>query len=269
MPEYFFHVALELLPHPVRESNQVQPSLVASTVIKALQPFTRAIFQKRDAKPLSLSHNTATHQSPHLEGPNVAPLASSHVPSDPSDQRLDDISIESMDITRTPQEGPRTPKETNGENHISKGIGTALSGVRTKGQYTPLDQKSTDSVWGIVHLYRDAAETPGLYGDSPLSKPTDPWLHGLTKESIGPRHNPPPDQDCTMLCILAVPSYMAPSDFLGFVGEETGNEVSHFRMIKTARANRYMVLMKFRHGKKARQWQQEWNGKVFNTMEVS
>jgi BRCA1-associated protein len=61
---------------------------------------------------------------------------------------------------------------------------------------------------------------------------------------------------------------MSPSDFLGFVGEGTRDDVSHFRMIRTARANRYMVLMKFRSGKKAREWQKEWNGKVFNSMEV-
>jgi BRCA1-associated protein len=30
-----------------------------------------------------------------------------------------------------------------------------------------------------------------------------------------------------------------------------------------------MVLMKFRSGKKAKEWQKDWNGKVFNSMEVS
>ncbi|CBF85985.1 putative RING and UBP finger domain protein [Aspergillus nidulans FGSC A4] len=75
------------------------------------------------------------------------------------------------------------------------------------------------------------------------------------------------EYDCTTLCILAVPSYMSASDLLGFVGEATMDDVSHFRMIRTARANRYMVLMKFRSGKKAREWQKEWNGKVFNSME--
>ncbi|KAE8310375.1 hypothetical protein BDV41DRAFT_545377 [Aspergillus transmontanensis] len=60
---------------------------------------------------------------------------------------------------------------------------------------------------------------------------------------------------------------MSPSDFLGFVGEASMDDVSHFRMIRTARANRYMVLLKFRSGKKAKEWQKEWNGKVFNSME--
>ena len=40
-------------------------------------------------------------------------------------------------------------------------------------------------------------------------------------------------------------------------------------MVRTSRANRYMVLMKFKNGKRAREWQYEWNGKVFNSIEVS
>jgi hypothetical protein len=61
---------------------------------------------------------------------------------------------------------------------------------------------------------------------------------------------------------------MTPSDFLGFVGEPTRENVSHFRLIKTSRANKYMVLMKFREAKRAREWRKQWNGKAFNSMEV-
>lgn len=152
--------------------------------------------------------------------------------------------------------------------HIGKGIGTSANGVQTKGRYEPLDQGTTDSVWGVVHLYRDADETPGLYGDTLLSQPSNPWYSRAPRDSHSTFHPPAADQDCTTLCILAVPSYLAPSDFLGFVGEESREQVSHFRMIRTARANRYMVLIKFRDGRKARSWQKAWNGKVFNSMEV-
>lgn len=61
---------------------------------------------------------------------------------------------------------------------------------------------------------------------------------------------------------------MTPSDFLGFMGEQTREEVSHFRLIRTSRANKYMVLMKFREAEKARAWRKEWDGKAFNSMEV-
>ncbi|KAB8200336.1 BRCA1-associated protein 2-domain-containing protein [Aspergillus parasiticus] len=167
------------------------------------------------------------------------------------------------------------------DNLVATGIGTdILGGLRTRGKYIPLDQQTSDSVWGIVHLYRDAQETPYLVeedypsylkGSAAARQPYDELGGGSNpRQDVHVEEQPPflyPDDDCTTLCILAVPSYMSPSDFLGFVGEASMDDVSHFRMIRTARANRYMVLLKFRSGKKAKEWQKEWNGKVFNSME--
>ncbi|RDW81066.1 putative RING and UBP finger domain protein [Aspergillus mulundensis] len=173
-------------------------------------------------------------------------------------------------------------------NPVTTGIGTdILGGLRTKGQYTPLDQKTSDSIWGIVHLYRDAHETPFLGADeypaelkgssaaAARRSYADNTEYGVSSGSVertsglgsDSSSTLQPDEECTTLCVLAVPSYMSASDLLGFVGEATMDDVSHFRMIRTARANRYMVLMKFRNGKKAGEWQREWNGKVFNSME--
>ncbi|KAE8361897.1 BRCA1-associated protein 2-domain-containing protein [Aspergillus caelatus] len=167
------------------------------------------------------------------------------------------------------------------DNPVATGIGTdILGGLRTKGKYIPLDQQTSDSVWGIVHLYRDAQETPYLVEEDYPSYLKGSAAARQPYDELGGGSNPRqdvhveehssllyPDDDCTTLCILAVPSYMSPSDFLGFVGEASMDDVSHFRMIRTARANRYMVLLKFRSGKKAKEWQKEWNGKVFNSME--
>jgi BRCA1-associated protein len=123
-------------------------------------------------------------------------------------------------------------------------------GLATKGRFVPSNLKDTEVGWGVVHLYRDGQETPGLY------------------DELVPAGAEFKEEDCTTLCILAVPSYMTPSDLLGFVGEQTREDVSHFRLIKTSRANKYMVLMKFREAKVAREWRREWNGKTFNSMEV-
>lgn len=123
-------------------------------------------------------------------------------------------------------------------------------GLATKGKFIPSDLKDTEVGWGVVHLYRDGQETPGLYDEVDRGDKT---------------FN---EEDCTTLCILAVPSYMTPSDFLGFMGEQTREYVSHFRLIRTSRANKYMVLMKFREAKRAREWRKEWDGKPFNSMEV-
>jgi BRCA1-associated protein len=138
----------------------------------------------------------------------------------------------------------------------------APAGVATKGVFIPSDPKNTDVGYGIVHLYRDIKETAGLYEDDVVASkiPESPQADRTNKFDA--------DQ-CTTLCILAVPSYMTPSDLLGYVGEKTREEVSHFRLIRTGRTNKYMVLMKFRDAKKAKEWQKAWDGKPFNSMEVS
>ncbi|OJD13941.1 hypothetical protein AJ78_05656 [Emergomyces pasteurianus Ep9510] len=237
-----------------------------------------------------------------------------------SDKRLDQISIESIDMvvpeqnqnrkqiqvhnqqrtdTNQQHQEQQHSKGSNSSNQIAKGIGTSvLGGLATKGRYVPLDQKASDPAWGIVHLYRDVEDTSALYKDdddpsflkgSALTRSS--MIDGNSNSNFERKYGSadvlageaeagesggsgssattavPSAEDCTTLCILAVPSYMSPSDFLGFVGEQTRDEVSHFRMIRTARANRYMVLMKFRSGKRAKEWQRDWNGKVFNSME--
>ncbi len=181
------------------------------------------------------------------------------------DWRYDRIAVESIDMANVGGlEEHRTNKEPQG--HINNGIGAGPSGLATKGRYEPLDLEQDDVGWGIVRLYRDAEETPGLYDDVSLSKGSKGGRSSLRK---GDGETPAfRDEDCTTLCILAVPSYLTPSDFLGFVGEKTRDEISHFRMIRTERGNRYMVLMKFRSGKKAKEWRKEWNGKAFDGMEV-
>jgi len=76
-------------------------------------------------------------------------------------------------------------------------------------------------------------------------------------------------EECTILCVPAVPAYFSPSDFLGFVGEKTREMVSHFRMVMTGQNNTYLVLMKFKDSEFARKWKVQWDGKLFNSIEVS
>lgn len=147
-----------------------------------------------------------------------------------------------MQSSASDQDGRPRAKSLKQPSHT-----TNSGGLATKGKFIPSNIKDTEVGWGVVHLYRDGQETPGLYEDVPEA--------GFKEE------------ECTTLCILAVPSYMTPSDFLGFVGEQTREGVSHFRLIRTSRANKFMVLMKFRDAKKAREWRKEWNGKPFNSME--
>ncbi|CAK4030675.1 RING finger ETP1 [Lecanosticta acicola] len=156
------------------------------------------------------------------------------------DWRYDAVEIESIDMESSKSKSKR---------------GTANGGLHTKAVYWPSDPKTTEVGWGVVHLYRDTEESSMLGGDDTSRK-------GLKDGEDG--FNP---EDCTTLCILAVPSWMMPSDLLGFVGDQAREDVSHFRLIRTGRANKYMVLMKFRSAKKARDWQKAHNGRLFSAAE--
>lgn len=112
-----------------------------------------------------------------------------------------------------------------------------------RGKFVPSPVEE-DLGLGVVHLYR---------GKDDIEDDRSTKIDG---------------EDGTILAIVAVPSYLTPSDFLGFVAEGTKQSVSHFRMIRTAAKNRYMVLMKFYDKAKADAFYDSYNGKLFNSMEA-
>jgi BRCA1-associated protein len=262
MPDYFFHVGVELFTdnhHDSRDhdrtdltiAEQTPPNL--SAFFRALKPFSRSTERRK----------SRNYLYDHKQDHGIEPAHSDVLQPDLKDHRLDTIVVEGTDMS--PEAGEDVSAK---ENIIERGLGSAISGRHMKGRYEPLKGQNEAEGFGIVHLYRDSEETAGLYQDSAY-RSSDLWSDGRRSLSTRTPLPAPKDEDCTTLCILAVPSYMTPSDFLSWVGEDTRSKVSHFRMVRTSRANRYMVLMKFKNGKTARQWQHEWNNKVFNTMEVS
>ena len=235
MPEYFYHVGLELFDTADSSTTTI------SRAIHELNPFT--------STQVRTSRNTKYDQQKH----SMPSSAYKHTSSSSDDRRIDKIDIDSAEE----------------ENDISTGIGTKLASAQTRAAFQPLEEVSSGTQKGIIHLYRETDETPGLYlnrGDR--ISPSHLWDGSATARSRTPsKAQPPKDDECTIISILAVPSYMTPKDFLAFIGQDTTNSVSHVRMLRTSRLNRYMVLMKFRDGRVARQWQHDWNGKVFNSME--
>ncbi|KAI5290800.1 hypothetical protein KEM54_000397 [Ascosphaera aggregata] len=276
MPAYFYHIAIDLLKDSSSsELSGVQPSLLAESYRDAFR-----VFQRPQAIKAVTSSRKSVQSQSSLSRPSSAgssEFSGVGLVRDLNDLRVGSISLQCIDMVSKQDAG----KHSFGENQISTGIGTGLlGGLATRGKFIPLNYRLSDYEYGCVHLYRDAKATPSLSANdddpsflkgSSLSRRDDDCLagpaggstdsdHGDNSLSVSP-------EDCKVLCILAVPAYLSPSDFLGFVGPKTREQVSHFRMVRTSRANRYMVLMKFRNAQQARQWQSEWNGKVFNSME--
>jgi BRCA1-associated protein len=286
MRSYFFHLAFELYsldspnPHdkstssfiPLQDTDIFETDLPEHSTVpwghSLEETFQKTSYKRRNSDPLAKGRKAVfALPQPHVvrrPGSSKQVTESGkeqHLALAKKDWRFDSVSIVSIDMEESSRKQlrPVRGKSFGDENRAN----VLPGGVATKGVFIPSDPKNTDVGYGIVHLYRDDKEMPGLYEEDSI--PADPTAS--VGSSSGPAGKFDPDT-CTTLCILAVPSYMTPSDLLGYVGEKTREEVSHFRLIRTGRTNKYMVLMKFRDAKKAKEWQKEWDGKPFNSMEV-
>lgn len=76
------------------------------------------------------------------------------------------------------------------------------------------------------------------------------------------------DCDDTTVAIIAIPTYFTATDILGFIGESYLKHISHIRILKSDKPNRFLLLFKFREIIQAAAFQNRFNGKSFNLMEV-
>lgn len=255
-PSYHYHLKFELYPSPDptttlpldradRDDSDIWvPTPASSDIFGVLPAHPPRSATAIDDAPSTPRRRLRGKSSPHPSfeagiGPRTAVR----------DWRFGRVSVESYDCV---------PQNMAEGSSVEKGPATSLGpslggmGQATKGRFLPLvGGGRTEVGWGVVHLYREdgkaSAAASGGEGE------------GGSVEEGG---------DGTVLCIPAVPNYLTPGDFLGWVGEKWMGDVSHYRMVMTSRWSRYMVLMKFRDSGHARDWQKEFNGKLFNQMEV-
>ncbi|ORX88710.1 zf-UBP-domain-containing protein [Basidiobolus meristosporus CBS 931.73] len=122
------------------------------------------------------------------------------------------------------------------------------------GHFVPTKIGSTSLDIGVLRLYRDVKEISFSTEESQAAVEGSAGSHEA-QESLG-----------NVLSVLAVPSYMTPMDFVGFVGSYK-KDVSHFRIIRDSSPNKFLVLLKFREAEMAREFYKEFNGRAFNSME--
>ncbi|KJZ78447.1 hypothetical protein HIM_01838 [Hirsutella minnesotensis 3608] len=170
------------------------------------------------------------------------------------DWRFGRIRIETVDPAPAALAMPSEASKAGPSAAPSLGPAFSGAGTATKAECLPLRSKNTELGWGVVHFYRDGEESPLLSATEQSDDEQDP------QDSRA-------EDACTTLCIPAIPAYMSPGDFMGFVGDRWMDDISHCRMVMTSRMNRYLVLLKFRDAKRARQWRNEFDGRVFNSME--
>lgn len=73
--------------------------------------------------------------------------------------------------------------------------------------------------------------------------------------------------DDTMLGIIAIPSYFTATDLLNFIGTPFMQCITHIRILKSDRQNRFLVLLKFNDIVKTAEFHYKFNGRRFNSME--
>ncbi|KXJ86293.1 hypothetical protein Micbo1qcDRAFT_168623 [Microdochium bolleyi] len=175
-----------------------------------------------------------------------------------NDWRFGAVSITSIDSAEARSEMERTNMVASSPVPATAfGTSTGVAGRAPKAKFVPSPSKNTNLGWGVVHLYRENHESPEL---------AELASHAVDIEQDEDRLEALIN-NCTTLCIPAVPSYLSPSDFLGFIGDKWRDQVSHYRMVMTERMNRYLVLLKFRNSKRAQQFRNHFDGRVFTDVE--
>jgi len=112
------------------------------------------------------------------------------------------------------------------------------------GKFVPFRSGKTNLSYGILHLYRDPNEIPSSDEDHTINNINNPNNDNLKsseqqennswKTVRNEKHDNLPGlvgNNETILAVLAVPSYMTASDFLGFVAP-VRKYVSHLRFIR-------------------------------------
>lgn len=100
---------------------------------------------------------------------------------------------------------------------------------------------STNLPEGIVHIYRDSGMRNTGKATTSAEASTSPRNDSILAHMDAKNEIISVDEDGIMLGVLAVPSWMTPSDFLAYVAP-AAQGMSHIRMIRYANRAYYELL---------------------------
>ncbi|GJJ69833.1 BRCA1-associated protein [Entomortierella parvispora] len=286
---YFYHLRLDLYPDrttitpllpPQGSSTQPQPqsySLPSSTAQRSAtfssssgkpqpQPQSapasvdrfRSLFQPFPSPPAQTSGSSSALTSTSSSSSQTKRSSPSVNQHPEEDYRFGPIRVACFDSS-TEKSVSSSSNHSRSRQSKSKKMATAAATAASTGS----GFQESEPAQGILRLYKDKNEiTTGnihLSTQSDKDGASDSPSDREGAQIIQPDHG-------TTVSVLAVPSYMSPGDFLNFVGPVRSN-VSHFRIIRDAAPNRFMVLMKFRTSEATDEFYSRYNGRTFNSME--
>ncbi|CAE6467475.1 unnamed protein product [Rhizoctonia solani] len=194
--------------------------------------------------PTSLFESLPSH--PHLatSGTDPTPLEASLISASPSkDYRLGSVGVTWVDFVS--KDGDYQSETIN-----MKRAGSAFRAA--SGKFVPTKEIRsgvTNLSQGVVHLLRESRGPPRKEGDAP-PKLLEQFSH----------------KDGTVLAILAVPSYIGPSDLLAWTSP-AAEGIQHLRIVHDNQPNRSMAIFKFRSKADADLFLETYNGRQFTPME--
>ncbi|KAF9942786.1 hypothetical protein BGZ67_010418 [Mortierella alpina] len=265
-------------PRPLQQADTPTAASLATRFRTLLRPFPQPQHQALDIRSSSLESSqspaTASARSDNTRTQRAINHKShASQTSQFTDYRLGSILISSLDEpTPFSTSTSQTSKDKAGaQKHKStKAKKMTTNTVALPGR--SLGFQDAEPAQGILRLYKDTNEI--TTGDLHIQSAAEEAKEASTATSTETTGHSPdrdgsqtihPDQG-TAVCVLAVPSYMSPGDFLNFVGPVRAN-VSHFRIIRDAVPNRFMVLMKFRTSGSTSEFYAHYNGKAFSSLE--
>ena len=251
-----YHIRITLSPHAgpssATTSTSYKQASLSGSPSSAPQPFVpTSLFQPLPSHPprFSTRRNTLSVHSSSLD----------RSPSEPARKdcrlgplRIDWVDFSDMDVSGAAFIKVGSGKERERSSSQRKGASFAPSPLRNHtnapcapgepatATFVPAHSKSgtTTLPEGVVHIFRDylASADGSTKGQTYASAVSNPPAPQQQEPPPGESHHRVESDDVT-LAVLAVPSWMTPSDFLAFVAP-AADGMSHLRMIRSVSIGR-------------------------------
>ncbi|CAE6440576.1 unnamed protein product [Rhizoctonia solani] len=194
--------------------------------------------------PTSLFEPLPSHSHLATSSADPTPLEASLISANPSkDYRLGSVGVTWVDFMS---------KDGDSRSEMSNMKRTGSAFRAASGKFVPTKEIRsgiTNLSQGVVHLLRESRGPPRKEADAP-PKLLEEFSH----------------QDGTVLAILAVPSYIGPSDLLAWTSP-AAEGIQHLRIVHDNQPNRSMAVIKFRSKADADLFLDTYNGRQFTPME--